>query len=340
MKKCPFGERPHRSDVQEEDVKTKRIGVLTSGGDAPGMNAAIRSVVRAALHYKMEVMGIYRGYEGLINEQVEKFTHRSVSNIISRGGTILKTARSEEFRTREGRKRAYATVRKYGLDGLVLIGGNGTYRGGVVFQREWKVPCVGVPGSIDNDVNGTDSTIGADTAVNTALEAIDKIRDTATSMERIFVVEVMGRDSGYIAVNVAIGGGAEDVLVPERKFDLHEISAEIVEGNLIGKVSWIIVVAEGAARADDVGRKITAITGLETRVVTLGHIQRGGSPTARDRFLAARLGAAAVELLHAGKKGKAVGMIGDRLNVVDLETAAAKKKENVGPLHRLIKMLT
>ena len=221
------------------------------------MNAAIRSVVRAALYYKIEPVGIFKGYEGLINEDLKALNHRSVSNIINKGGTILKTARSDKFMTKNGRKRAYKTIKKFGIDGLVLIGGNGTYRGGLQFQREWGVPCVGVPGSIDNDINGTDATIGGDTALNTAIEAIDKIRDTATSMERIFVIEVMGRESGYIAINVALGSGAENVLTPEKKFNLHNICQEIVEGNMRGKVSWVIVVAEGIARANDIARKIT-----------------------------------------------------------------------------------
>ncbi|MDP2928596.1 MAG: 6-phosphofructokinase [Candidatus Omnitrophota bacterium] len=320
--------------------KTKRIGLLTSGGDAPGMNAAIRSVVRSAVHYKIEAMGIFRGYEGLINEDMKLLDHRSVSNIINRGGTLLKTDRSEKFKTVEGRSRAYEVIKKNNIDGLVLIGGDGTYRGGLALYREWGVPCVGVPGSIDNDINGTDSTIGSDTAVNTALEAIDKIRDTATSMERIFVVEVMGRSSGYIAINAALGGGAEDVLIPERKFDMKELCQDIVEGNLRGKVSWIVVTAEGVAKATDVAGIITETTSLETRVVTLGHIQRGGSPTAKDRILATRLGFEAVKLLRNCSDAKAVGVIGSKINIVSLKSAVIKKREDVNSLYRLIKILT
>lgn len=318
----------------------KRIGVLTSGGDAPGMNAAVRSVVRAALYNKIEVLGIIKGYEGLINGEIQFMDHRSVSNIVNKGGTILKTARSEGFMTKEGRKRACEVVKKHEIDGLVLIGGNGTYQGGVVFQKEWNVPCIGVPGSIDNDISGTDTTIGADTAVNTALEAIDKIRDTATSMERIFVVEVMGRESGYIAINVALGSGAESVLIPERKINLQEICEDIVEGNMRGKISWIIIVAEGSAKAIDVAKDITDMTSLETRVVTLGHIQRGGSPTAQDRILAMRLGEKAVDLLINGEKGKAAGVINGNIHVVTLEEAIAKKEDNFNELYRLIKVLT
>lgn len=318
----------------------KRIGVLTAGGDAPGMNAAIRSVVRYSLYRGVEVMGIFRGYAGLINEEMKLFNHRSVSNIINRGGTILKTARCREFRTKEGRKRAADVVRKNKIDGLVLIGGNGTYQGAIELVREHGIPCIGVPGTIDNDINGTDSTIGSDTAVNTALEAIDKIRDTATSMERIFIVEVMGRDSGFIAMQVGLGGGAEDVLVPERKFDIDAMCHDMVEGNIRGKISWIIVVAEGAAKAEDVAKKITDMTSLETRVVVLGHVQRGGSPTARSRILGATLGAAAVDLLIKGESGKAVGVISNELNVVDLETAVKPRPTKINQLYELLKVLT
>ncbi len=317
-----------------------RIGVLTSGGDAPGMNAAIRSVVRTAVYYNMETMGIFRGYDGLINDEMKLLDHRSVSNIINRGGTLLKTDRSDKFRTVAGRKRAYEMIKKNSIDGLVLIGGDGTYRGGHIFNKEWGVPCMGVPGSIDNDINGTDYTIGSDTAVNTALEAIDKIRDTATSMERIFIIEVMGRSSGYIAINAALSGGAEDVLIPERKYDMQKICQDIVEGNLRGKMSWIVVVAEGVAKAGDIAKIITETTSLETRVVTLGHIQRGGSPTAKDRILATRLGAEAVECLKNGISANAVGMIGSKINIVELACAVTKKSADVNSLYRLIKILT
>ncbi|MBU4346261.1 MAG: 6-phosphofructokinase [Candidatus Omnitrophica bacterium] len=325
----------------------KRIGVLTSGGDAPGMNAAIRSVVRYAVHNKIEVIGIFRGYAGLINEELKELNHRSVSNIINRGGTMLKTARCDEFLTEEGQRRAVQAIKKNKIDGLVLIGGDGTYRGGIELVKKWHLSCIGIPGTIDNDLNGTDSAIGCDTAVNTALEAIDKIRDTSTSMERIFVIEVMGREYGFIALQVALGGGAEEVLLPEKKFDFPRMCDEIVEGNIRGKVSWIIIVAEGAhlpdgqiAKAQDIAKKITEMTGLETREVVLGHIQRGGIPTARDRILATRLGAAAVELLMNGQNGKAVGVISDDINVVDLEFAVTKKELKVDNFYRLIKILT
>ena len=318
----------------------KRIGVLTSGGDAPGMNAAIRAVVRYATYNKLEVIGIFRGYAGLINEELKELNHRSVSNIINRGGTILKTARCDEFLTEEGQRRAVEVIRKNKIDALVLIGGDGTYRGGIALEKKWNIPCIGVPGTIDNDLNGTDSTIGSDTAINTALDAIDKIRDTATSMERIFVVEVMGHESGFIALQAAVGGGAEEVLVPEKKFDFQAMCHEIVNGNIRGKISWIIITAEGAAKAEEIAKQITEITTLETRTVVLGHIQRGGTPTARDRILASQLGAQAVELLIKGQRGKAVGIISENLNVVGLEFAVTKKELKFDSLYNLIKILT
>ncbi|MCX5715778.1 MAG: 6-phosphofructokinase [Candidatus Omnitrophica bacterium] len=318
----------------------KRIGVLTSGGDSPGMNAAIRSAVRYALNHDIEAMGIFRGYAGLLNEDMKLFGHRSVSNIINRGGTILKTARCPEFMTEEGQKRAVDVIKKNKIDGMILIGGDGTYRGAITLSRKWNIPSIGVPGTIDNDINGTDSTIGSDTAVNTALDAIDKIRDTATSMERIFVVEVMGRDSGFIAMQVGMGGGVEDILVPERKFNLLDMCHDIVEGNVRGKISWIIVVAEGAGKAADIAKKITETTSLETRVVVVGHVQRGGSPTARDRILGTVLGSAAVELLIKGQTGKAVGVISNELNVVELEDAIKPKPTKINQLYELMRMLT
>lgn len=321
-------------------MSIKKIGVLTSGGDASGMNAAIRSVVRFALYSKLEVAGILRGYEGLINEEIIPMNHRSVSNIINRGGTILKTCRSDRFMNEEGQRQAVEVIKKNKIDGLILIGGDGTYRGGHVLCAKWKVPCIGVPGTIDNDLNGTDWTIGADTAVNVALDAIDKIRDTATSMERIFVVEVMGRESGFIAIQVALGSGSEEAVIPERKFDIQSMCHEIVEGNLRGKVSWIIITAEGAIGGHELAKEITDNTDLETRVVVLGHVQRGGNPTAQDRNLATRLGVAAVELLLKGETDKAVGIVADRLKVVSFEEATQSKPIKVDEFYRLIKILT
>ena len=318
----------------------KRIGVLTSGGDAPGMNAAIRSVVRYGVYHKLEVIGILRGYAGLINGDLRPLDHRSVSGIINRGGTILETARCDEFLTEEGQRKAVETLKQNEIDALVVIGGEGTYRGAIQLWNKWHIPCVGVPATIDNDLNGTDITIGADTAINTALDATDKIRDTATSMERVFVVEVMGRDSGFIAIHVALAGGAEEVLAPELSYDLEAMCYDIIEGSRKGKNSWIVIVAEGAAKADRVAEKITEITGLETRVVVLGHIQRGGNPTAQDRILASRLGAAAVDLILNGEFGKAVGVRDGDINAVDLHVAIEEKKQMVEPFYQLIRILT
>jgi 6-phosphofructokinase 1 len=318
----------------------KRIAVLTTGGDAPGMNPAIRAVVCTAVARNLEVMGVFRGWWGLINEEMKLLDHHSVSGIINQGGTILKTARCKEFATAEGMKRAYETIKKNHIDGLVVIGGNGSFTAAHKFYKKYKVPCVGLPVSIDNDVNGIDVTVGVDTAVNTALGAIDNIRDTATSMERIFVVEVMGRNCGFIALTVALAGGCEGVIIPEKKFNLAETCHDIVNGNLKGKMSWIIVVAEGAGSAVDIAKKITNMTGLETRPVVLGHVQRGGRPTAVSRDLALRLGQEAVNLLAKGGKDKAVGYTFGRIMEIDFTTAIKMKKYNVDKMYNLIKVLT
>ncbi|MCX5696647.1 MAG: ATP-dependent 6-phosphofructokinase [Candidatus Omnitrophica bacterium] len=321
-------------------MSIKRIAVLTAGGDAPGMNAAVRSVVRYATSKKVEVYGVFRGWWGLINEELKVFNGRSVSGIINSGGTILKTTRCLDFQTEEGQKRAYDTIKKYAIDALVPIGGNGTFAAAHGFFKRYKVPCVGIAASIDNDINGIDTTIGSDTAINTALAAIDNIRDTATSMERIFLVEVMGRGSGYIALQVALSAGCEDVVIPERKFDLSSMCHDIVNGNIRGKVSWIIVVAEGAGSAVEIAKEINEITSLETRAVVLGHIQRGGRPTAFSRSLATLLGQAAVDSLLKGEQDKAVGMCAGGIVSVDLETAIQKKEMQVDSLYNLIKTLT
>ncbi|HNW39165.1 MAG TPA: 6-phosphofructokinase [Candidatus Omnitrophota bacterium] len=318
----------------------KRIAVLTTGGDAPGMNPAIRSVVRYGINQKLEVMGVFRGWWGLINEELKLFNHRSVSGIIGQGGTILKTARCAEFRTEEGQNRAYETVKKNNIDGLVVIGGNGSFAAAHEFYKRFNVPCVGLAASIDNDVNGIDYTIGTDTAINTALDAIDKIRDTATSMERIFVVEVMGRESGFIALTVALAGGCEDVIIPERPLDLNAVCHDIVHGNLVGKMSWIIVLAEGAGRADDIARQITDMTSLETRTVVLGHVQRGGRPTAVSRDLALHLGRSGVDCLLAGKTDIALGFSAGQIAEVDFKTAIRKKEYKIDEYCKLIKVLT
>ncbi|MBU1124458.1 MAG: ATP-dependent 6-phosphofructokinase, partial [Candidatus Omnitrophica bacterium] len=265
---------------------------------------------------------------------------RSVSGIISQGGTILKTARCPEFFTDEGKERAFRTIQKHAIEGLVVIGGNGSFTAAHSFFQKYHVPCIGIPASIDNDINGIDATIGSDTAVNTALYAIDNIRDTATSMERIFVVEVMGRDSGYIALQVALAGGCENVIIPELECNLEKICHDIVQGNLRGKISWIIVVAEGAGSAQDIAKKISEVTTLETRAITLGHIQRGGRPTAFSRTLALHLSQAAVEALLSGHVNKCVGLHCGKIQLVDFDTAIQKKVFEVRTFCDLIKILT
>jgi 6-phosphofructokinase 1 len=288
----------------------------------------------------LEVTGVLRGWWGLINEELTPLNHRSVSGIINQGGTILKTSRCAEFKTEEGQNRAFQAMKKNSIDALIVIGGDGSFRAAHEFGRKFNIACIGIPVSIDNDINGIDVTIGSDTAVNTALYAIDNIRDTATSMERIFVVEVMGRSSGFIALQVALAGGCEEVIIPERKFDLGVICHSIVGGNLRGKASWIIVTAEGAAKAEEVAQKITEMTGLETRPIVLGHIQRGGRPTAFSRTLALCLGEAAVNCLLQGKSDKAVGMKDGEIIEIDLEYAVKNKELEVDKFCNLIKILT
>lgn len=317
----------------------KRIAILTSGGDCPGMNAALRSAVRFAIHNRKEVIGVFKGYQGLIDGELKILDRRSVSNIINRGGTILKTARSKEFMTAAGQKKAVRVIRNNKIDALVVIGGDGSFRGAHLLANKWSIPTIGVPATIDNDISGSDWTIGSDTAVNTALESIDKIRDTATSLERIFVVEVMGKESGFIAVQVGLASGAEDIVIPEIKYDLTKMCADIKRGHKRGKVSWIIVVAEGAAGAQDIATRITHKTKLETRVVVLGHVQRGGSPTAFDRILALRLGAYAVKSLIKGETDKAVGIAANKIKLIDLPFACKKRKSDIH-LYKLIQILT
>ncbi|MFJ7753388.1 6-phosphofructokinase [Peribacillus muralis] len=295
----------------------KRIGVLTSGGDSPGMNAAVRAVVRKAIFHEMEVFGIYYGYQGLINGDIRQLELGSVGDIIHRGGTMLHTARCLEFKTAEGQLKAIEQLNKYGIEGLVIIGGDGSYMGAKALT-ERGFPCIGVPGTIDNDIPGTDFTIGFDTALNTVIDAIDKIRDTATSHERTYVVEVMGRNAGDIALWAGLAGGAETILCPEYDYDMEELIGKLKRGHDRGKKHSIIIVAEGVGSAVDVSRKIEAKAGFETRVTVLGHVQRGGSPSANDRVLASRLGARAVELLLDGKGGRAVGIEQNRLVDYDI----------------------
>jgi len=316
----------------------KRIGLLTR--DCSGVNATIRAIVRTASHYKIEVMGIFRAYEGLINNEVKIFDRRSVSGIINLGGTILKTARSKRFMSQEGQLQAVSTIKDNNIDGLIVVGGNGSLAGAHILAKKYSIPVIAVPATIDNDINGVDISIGADTAVNVALDALDKIRDTSISLERIFVVEVMGRDCGYIALRVALAGGCEEVILPEQDFSIDKICEEITEGNIKGKVSWIIVVAEGKAKASQIAKQITEITGLETREVVLGHIQRGGRPTAFDRMLAARLGSFAVECLKKGMSDKCVIIKNDKLTTISLEEAIKPKDIEVNNYYRLIKLLT
>ncbi|MBM7605651.1 6-phosphofructokinase 1 [Metabacillus crassostreae] len=285
----------------------KKIGVLTSGGDSPGMNAAVRAVVRKAIYHNVEIYGIYHGYSGLINGQIEKLELGSVGDIIHRGGTKLYTARCPEFKTVEGRMKGIEQLKKHGIEGLVVIGGDGSYMGAKKLT-EHGFPCVGVPGTIDNDIPGTDFTIGFDTALNTVIDAIDKIRDTATSHERTYVIEVMGRHAGDIALWSGLAGGAETILIPEAEYDMDSIITRLKRGHERGKKHSIIVVAEGVGSGVDIAKQVEEATSFETRVSVLGHVQRGGSPTAFDRVLASRLGAYAVELLLEGTGGRCVGI--------------------------------
>ncbi|PRY08899.1 6-phosphofructokinase [Pontibacter ummariensis] len=294
----------------------KKIGVFTSGGDAPGMNACIRAIVRTAIYRGLEVYGIRRGYNGMIKGDIYKMESHSVSNIIQKGGTILRSARSTEFMTKEGRRKAYEQLQQHGIDGLVAIGGDGTFTGANIFFEEYGIPTVGAPGTIDNDLFGTDYTIGYDTAVNTSLDAIDKIRDTADSHDRVFFIEVMGRDSGYIAIPCAIGGGAEIVMIPETDTSIEYVVETLRTGWRRSKTSFIVIIAEGgeAGSATEVAAKVQqALPHMDARVTILGHVQRGGSPTAADRMLASQLGIACVEGLLTGRKNVMAGIINAEL---------------------------
>ena len=309
----------------------RKIGVLTSGGDAPGMNAAIRAVVRASVYHKLECTGIYRGYEGLIEGDFKNLNARSVKNIINRGGTLLKSARSKVFLSKEGRLTAYNNLKNEGIDALVTIGGDGTFAGASVFSNEFDIPIIGIPGTIDNDINGTDFTIGYDTALNTVVEAIDKIRDTANSHNRLFLVEVMGRDAGDIALNAGIGAGAEEILIPEQDMGRLRLIESLKKSKKSGKTSSIIVVSEG----DQIGKNIFKLasyiednlTGYEVRVTVLGHIQRGGSPSCFDRVLASRLGVKAVDALIDNQKNMMIGIRHNKLIYVPfIETLKTSKE--------------
>src|SRR6201746_1746879 len=291
--------------------KVTKIGVLTSGGDAPGMNAAIRAVIRTGLYHGLDMYGVMRGYSGMIEDDIVKMESRSVANIIQRGGTILKTARCKEFFELEGRQKAYDNLKKRGINALVIIGGDGSFRGAHKLSEEFDIPCIGLPGTIDKDIAGTDFTIGFDTAVNTAIEAIDKIIDTADAHDRLFVIEVMGRDAGYIALHSGIATGAENILIPERKTDVEELVGSLLEKERRRKLVNLIVVAEGDnfGGADEVAKIIKErLPNADTRVCILGHIQRGGSPSCLDRLIASRMGYHAVETLMEGRYNVMVGI--------------------------------
>ncbi len=310
-------------------AQIKNIGIFTSGGDSPGMNAAIRAVVRTAIFYDLEVTGIRRGFEGLIKGDMFTMNRKSVSNIIQRGGTILKTARSEEFKTTEGRKEAYEQVKKFNIDALIAIGGDGTFKGAKVFGEEFDIPVIGLPGTIDNDLCGTDFTIGYDTAINTVVDAVDKIRDTAESHDRLFIVEVMGKDSGMIALRTGIAAGAEAILIPETNSDLNSVFDRLEKGRK-DKASKIVMLAEDGevGGAFEVGRQIKEkFPNYDTRVSILGHIQRGGKPSCMDRVLASRVGVAAVEALRNGRKGEMIGLIHNEIAYTPFEKATKHHTE-------------
>lgn len=312
------------------DKKINKIAVLTSGGDSPGMNAAIRAVVRNAAYSGLKCDGIYRGYQGLIENEFIELGPRDVKNTINRGGTFLKSARSKDFMTQKGREQAFKNLQSRNIDALVVIGGDGTFKGASVFSSEFDIPIIGIPGTIDNDINGTDYTIGYDTALNTVVEAIDKIRDTASSHDRLFLIEVMGRDAGDIALNSGIGAGAEEILIPEENLGIERLLESLEKSRTTGKTSSIVVVSEG----DQIGKNITAVadsiqTSLpdyEVKVTVLGHIQRGGSPSCFDRVLASRLGVGAVDALLEGESNIMVGINHKKIVYVPFETAINIKK--------------
>ncbi len=321
--------------------KVTKIGVLCSGGDSPGMNACIRAVVRTSIYYGLEVYGITRGYSGMVEDDITRMESRSVANIIQRGGTILKTARCKEFFEHDGRKKAYDNLKKRGINGLVIIGGDGSFRGAQIFSNEFDIPCIGLPGTIDKDIAGTDFTIGFDTAVNTAVEAIDKIRDTADAHDRLFIIEVMGRDAGYIALHSGISTGAENILIPERKTDVEDIIRSLEEKEKRQKLVNLIVVAEGdqfggVELAKQIKERMPL---LETRVCILGHIQRGGSPTCFDRVIASRMGYSAVECLIEGRYDVFVGIVNNKMHYIPLNEAVKKKQRISEEWMKIVKIL-
>ena len=326
------------------NTKIKRIGVLTSGGDAPGMNAAVRAVVRASSYFSLECVAIYKGYQGLIDDDTKLMNARSVNNIINKGGTILKSARCLEFRTPEGRIKAYKTIKKHKIDALIVIGGDGSFNGAMIFNSEFNFPVIGIPGTIDNDIHGTTHTIGFDTALNTVIDAIDKIRDTAISHNRLFFVEVMGRDAGHIALNTGIGAGAEEILVPEEDMGLDRLLESLKRSEKTGKSSSIVVIAEG----DKTGKNVFEIAEYveknlpyyEVRVSVLGHMQRGGSPSCFDRVLASRMGVHAVESLLKGVSNVMVGIDNSQMILTPLESSIKGKTKINKNLIRVSEILS
>jgi 6-phosphofructokinase 1 len=319
--------------------KLKKIAVLTSGGDSPGMNAAIRAVVRKGIYHELEVYGVYQGYNGLINGNIKKLELGSVGDIIHRGGTILQSARCPEFKTLEGQKKGLEQLKKHGIEGLVVIGGDGSYRGAQALSK-LGFPCIGVPGTIDNDIPGTEITIGFDTALNTVIDAIDKIRDTASSHERTFIIEVMGRDAGDLALLAGLAGGAETIIIPEEDYNISDVVERLKRGSERGKKHSIIIVAEGVCSGMEFAQQLEKEIKVECRVSVLGHIQRGGSPTAQDRVLASRLGARAVELLLEGKSSRAVGIENNKLVDYDINEILTKKHQLDLSMYTLSKELS
>ncbi|HEX8515562.1 MAG TPA: 6-phosphofructokinase [Bacteroidia bacterium] len=320
----------------------KKIAVFTSGGDSPGMNACVRAVVRTAIYHKIEVMGIMHGYDGMVKGEFVKMDEKSVANIIHRGGTILKTARSKEFMTESGRQKALANLLKYEIEGVVVIGGDGSFKGALEFSGICKIPFVGCPGTIDNDLEGTDYTIGYDTAINTVVEAVDRIRDTAESHDRLFFVEVMGRDSGMIALMAGIGAGAENILIPETKTDINDLVNRL-KNKRKTKTSKIIIVAEGdeAGGAFEIAEKVKQqLPEYDTRVTVLGHLQRGGSPSAMDRVNSSRMGYAAVEALSAGKNNVMIGIIDKNITYTPFDKAVKQKQKMNPDLLRMLDILS
>lgn len=320
-----------------KEIKT--IGVLTSGGDAPGMNAAIRAVARGAMGYGMKVMGIRRGYHGLLRGEIEELNSRSVSDILQRGGTFLQTARSKSFATEEGIKKAVEVARIFGIDALVVIGGDGSYKGARALANS-GLPTIGIPGTIDNDIGCTDYTIGYDTALNTAMQAIDKIRDTASSHERCSVVEVMGRNAGYIPVNLAVANGAEAVIIPEAPYDLDEIKKTIIEGRNRGKSHYIVVVSEGVGETFELCKTIEEATGIETRATVLGYVQRGGSPTLVDRVTATKMGSYAADLLAQGTVNRIIAQRDSKIVDIEINEALEMTKKIEPEMLDLVKKMS